>query len=325
MEEEYLRPDYSEEEEFPYDSIGPSDDDDEDDIDDDDGEFEDLDDYDPNRTQEEEEKEDRIEQLLNQQNNKKMQTSGAFNNSGGGSWGNNNGTTTNSSPWGNNNNGVNNNTGSSWNSSSWQRTTSTPWGGNNNGGGTSTPWGNSGSGWNSSGNSNNGNGKQELDRAKKVIFCDILDCLVETFQSNGRPGLLPRGIYDIRLRFEVWDKLGMFSPERIYAMVPRCLLNSSNGSDSWRVMLEYIICSLSEYLRLPYVNCQVLTQTTIGQPKEEMIESVLSGGRFKIPKESVVQIGIESGLYGQNNRDKIAAEKCGIDYIDLGQLMTIYW
>lgn len=311
MEEEFLRPDYSEEEELPYDS-GPSEDDDDE---------EDYDDFDPNR----EEDEGKIEKILDEQdklNNEKMQTSGAFNNNNGGSsWGNNN-NNNGSSPW---NNGTTASSGSSW--GSWNNgrpASSTPWGSNNN----SSPWGSSGGGssWNNGGGTNNNpNGKQILDRKKKVIFCDVLDCLVETFQSNGKPGLLPRGIYDIRLRFEVWDKLGMFSPERIYAMVPRCLLNSSNGSDSWRVMLEYVICSLSEYLRLPYVNCQVLTQTAIGQPKEDMIESVLSGGRYKIPKETVVQIGIESGLYGQNNRDMIAAEKCGIDYIDLGQLMTVYW
>lgn len=186
-------------------------------------------------------------------------------------------------------------------------------GGNNN---SNSPWG--------SNNSNNGN-RQEVNRKKKVIFCDILDCLVETYQSNGRPGLLPRGIYDIKLRFEVWDKLSMFSPERIYAMVPRFLLNSSNGSESWRVMLEYVICSLSEYLRLPYKNCQVLTQTSIGQSKEEVMLSILDGGEYKIPRDEVVQIGIESGLSGQNNRDQLAAEICGIDYIDLNQLMTIYW
>lgn len=295
-EREYLRPDYSEEEEVPYDS-GPSEDDDIED------------DYDPNQ-----EDEGKIEEYLDKQdklNKEYMQTSGAYNN--GTNWNNNNNNNS-TSPW--NNGNTTPGWGSSWNN---KPSSSTPWGNssqswNNN---SNTPWGNN--------TSNSNNGKQEIDRKKKVIFCDVLDCLVETFQSGGKPGLLPRGIYDIRLRFEVWDKLGIFSPERIYAMVPRCLLNSSNGSDSWRVMLEYVICSLSEYLRLPYVNCQVLTQTAIGQPKEEMIESILSGGKYKIPKEDVVQIGIESGMYGQNNRDQLAAQKCGIDYIDLGQLMTVYW
>lgn len=300
-----MKPDYllnDGEEELPFDS-GPSEDDDDDLYDEDD-------DFDPNQ-----EDEGILENYLDKQdklNNSYMQTSGAFNNSGN-NWGNNNNS---SSPWSQNSGG-----GTGWGSSWGSKPNTSPWGSNNN----SSPWSNNSSSPWSSPQNNNPSNKQEVDRQKKVIFCDVLDCLIETFQSNGKPGLLPRGIYDIRLRFEVWDKLGMFSPERIYAMVPRFLLNSSNGSDSWKVMLEYVICSLSEYLRLPFRNCQVLTQTSIGQPKEDMMRSILDGGKYKIPREDVVHIGIESGMYGQNNRDQLAAMNCGIDYIDLGQLMTNYW
>lgn len=300
MEERYLRPDYSEEEELPYDS-GPSEDDD-DDIDED--------------ISNDQEDEGKIETFLDRQenlNNKYMQSSGAFttgnngNNNGGSSWGNNG-----SSPW-----SQNNGNNPSWNSgSSWSRNT-TPWspssGSSWNSGNNNSPWNNNGT---------NG-GKKELNRDKKVIFCDVLDCLVETYQSGGKPGLIPRGIYDVRLRFEVWDKLGCFTPDRIYAMVPKQFLLSSNGSQSWKIMLEYVSCSLSEYLRLPFMNCQIVTQTVIGQPKEVMMSSIIEGG--KIPKDTIVQIGIDSGLYGQNNRDKLAAMKCGIDYIDLGELMNLYF
>lgn len=297
MEENYLRPDYSEEEEALYDS-SPSEDDDDDDViledtdDSDDGEIEKI-----------------LDNNLNNSNNN-MQTSGAFNNNNsGGSFG---GSNNQSSPW--------SNSQPTW-ANGWSRN-STPWSsGNNNSWGTSnnSPWGTS----NNNNNPWGTNNKRELDRKKKIIFCDVLDCLVETYQSNGKPGLIPRGIYDIRLRFEVWDKLGCFSPDRIYAMVPKQFLLSSNGSDSWKIMLEYVICSLSEYLRLPFSCCQILTQTTIGQPKEEMIESILAKG--KINRKDAIQIGIESGLSGQNNRDKISAERCRIDYIDLGELMTIYF
>ena len=216
MEERYLRPDYSEEEELPYDS-GPSEDDD-DDIDED--------------ISNDQEDEGKIETFLDRQenlNNKYMQSSGAFttgnngNNNGGSSWGNNG-----SSPW-----SQNNGNNSSWNSgSSWSRNT-TPWspssGSSWNSGNNNSPWNNNGT---------NG-GKKELNRDNKVILCDVLDCLVETYQSGGKPGLIPRGIYDVRLRFEVWDKLGCFTPDRIYAMVPKQFLLSSNGSQSWKIMLEY--------------------------------------------------------------------------------------
>ena len=126
--------------------------------------------------------------------------------------------------------------------------------------------------------------------------------------------------YDIKFRFDVWDKLACFNPEKIFAMVPRSLLNSSNEV-SWKALLEYVVCSLSEYLRAPYHVCQVLLQTEIGQPKENMMMQVLDD----LDKNKIIQIGVNSGLYGQNNRDQVAANICGIDYIDLSTFMNSYF
>lgn len=216
-----------------------------------------------------------------------------------------------------------------WGSNSNNNNTSSPWNNNNNspgfwGNNSNNPWQkpNWGSGgWNNSSGSNwNIGEKKSIDRNKRIIFCDILDCLVETYQSNGKPGLLPRGIYDIKFRFDVWDKLACFNPEKIFAMVPRSLLNSSNEV-SWKALLEYVVCSLSEYLRAPYHVCQVLLQTEIGQPKENMMMQVLDD----LDKSKIIQIGVNSGLYGQNNRDQVAANICGIDYIDLSTFMNSYF
>lgn len=217
-------------------------------------------------------------------------------------WGS--GNNNNSSPWSNtqNNGSI---WGSSGNSSTWNSGNRT--------------WGSS---WNSSPNWGGGSSeKKEINREKKVIICDVLDCLVETYQSGGRPGLLPRGIYDIKFRFDVWDKIACFNPEKIFAMVPISLINCSNGINSCKVLLEYIICSLSEYLKIPYQVCQVLLQTEIGQSKEELIKLGLSG----IPKEDVIYLGINSGMYGQNNRDQLAAKNCGVDYIDLSTFLNSYY
>ena len=235
-------------------------------------------------------------------------------------------TTSNSSfsntPWGNPTN--NHPTNSVWGSTP----PSTPsWGNpsNNNtwGSSSSNNWGTRpGSIWNNNGNSwsSIGGEKKEINRSKKIIFCDVLDCLVETYQSGGKPGLLPRGIYDIKFRFDIWDKLACFNPEKIFAMVPRTLINSSNEA-SWMVLLEYIVCSLSEYLRTPYQVCQILLQTEIGQPKEIAMFGVLEG----INRDEAIYLGVNSGLYGQNNRDQVAANKCGIDYIDLATFMNSYY
>lgn len=242
-------------------------------------------------------------------NNSSMQTGSLF------------GSTPSQTPaWGTNNNPPGNGWFSGGNSSS--QPSSSPWTTNNN---NSSPWGQRSSGFSWGSNTGNTWGssmgeKKQIDRTKSVIVCDVFDCLVETYQSCGKPGLLPRGIFDMKFRFDVWDKLACFNPDKIFAMVPSALMNSCNGFSSWRVMLEYIVCSLSEYLRSPYQVCQILLQTRIGQPKEELMVQVLN----EVTKESIISIGVNSGLYGQNNKDQIAAMKCGIDYIDLATFMSSY-
>lgn len=297
---EYLRPDYSEEEDPHFDeSIGPSEDDDDDD---------EISDYD------EGEEEEKMEKLTKEQEKlkEKIMTQTPFGQPVGGG--------ASSSPWSQNNN-----------SSPWEQSNNSPWGQNNNSSpwgqnkstwGTSTgpTWGNTGNTW---GGANSVGGKKEIDRQKEVIFCDVLDCLIETLASNGKPGLLPRGIYDIRLRFEVWDKIACFNPQKVFAMIPRNVILSSNGYNSWLVLLEYVICSLSEYLRVPYGHCQILTQKDFNQGKDILMSAALEKEQMK--KENAIQIGLESGLYGQSNRDFIASQKIGIDYVDLGQLMNMYY
>lgn len=215
------------------------------------------------------------------------------------SWGSNSGTSWgsgNTPSWGQNNNG-----GNFWGS---KPASGTPWGSSN-------AWGNTGT-----------TQKQEINREKQIIFIDFLDCIAETYQSNGQPGLLPRDIYDLKPRFDVWTKLAAFNPERIYMIIPKNLLTSTNGIDGWRCTMEYFCCSVSSFVRIPYTFCQVLAQNRVGQPKGEIMASVIENPRYPLPKDKIISIGIYSGLYGQNNRDKVAADFCGIDHLDLNQLLN---
>ena len=194
-------------------------------------------------------------------------------------------------------------------SSPWQqRQQSSPWGTGNTGG----------SIWGSGGNNNQ---KEPINRDKQVIFCDFLDCIVETYDSQGRPGYIPRDIYDLKPRFEVWQKLAAFNPKQIYAMIPVNLMPNTNGDESWIKTLEYFCCSLSAFLQIPPGSCRILAQTLIGQPKEDLISSILHSG-MPIGLNDVIYIGIYSGLAGQSNRDQVAAQRCGIDYLDLGILLN---
>lgn len=164
--------------------------------------------------------------------------------------------------------------------------------------------------------------KIEINRNKRVIFIDFLDGIVETFNSNQVPGFLPRDIYDLTPRFDVWQKLAAFNPERVYIMTPKNLLPSTNGAQGWEAALTYFCCALSSFLRVPYTNCQILVGSVIGQSKESLMRSVIDDPRKPINKEDVVCIGIYSGLNGQPNVDIKAATDCGVDYVDLYNLLN---
>lgn len=183
----------------------------------------------------------------------------------------------------------------------------------------SSPWGQS-SGSSIWGGSSNNTQKEPINRSKQVLFCDFLDCVVETWDSQGRPGYLPRDIYDLKPRFEVWQKIAAFNPRQVYMMIPVNLIPNTAGDEGWIKTLEYFCCSLCAYLRLAPGSCRILAQTLIGQPKEDLMLSILTSGPIK--KEDVIYIGIYSGLAGQSNQDQIAAQRCGIDYLDLGMLLN---
>jgi len=214
-----------------------------------------------------------------------------------------------SSPWGN--------AGSSTPNSPWSQQTSgsSIWQQNR------PTWGSSSPSWGSSfGGSSGSNQKEQIPRQKKVIFCDFLDCLVETYQSNGLPGLKPRDIYDLKPRFNVWEKIAAFNPQRIFALIPPNTLSTTNGSDGWNVAMTYYCCCLSAFLNIPFVNCQVLAQSEVGQPKEIAILQTIQ--RYGIPRTDIVYVGIYSGVGGQSDKDISAARVSEIDYIDLNTLLN---
>lgn len=292
----FIPPDYSEvkeSDELPFDSdlSGDDDDDEDEDIE--------LD------TDEDLEREEKVEEL--EQNKKQTMNTTPFGTPSTGSsgqtgwkptgwtWGQNGGQQNQGDFW--SNQGNNNNNGGWWNQ-------------NNN---------NPGSNWaRPGGTAQGGQGQQQINRDKKVIFIDFFDGLMETYQSQGQPGFLPRASYDLKPRFEVWQKLAAFSPERVYGLAQKEFLNDINGIDGWTRVLEGWCCCVSSFLRKPYYSTQMILSTSIYQPKEELIMTAIAN----LKKEDCIYIGLNSGLYNQSNQDYIVAMKCGIDYLDLGQLLN---
>lgn len=199
-----------------------------------------------------------------------------------------------------------------------------PWGqgGNNN------PWGRSSGGWQPSGNPGSSWGQgatnqqaEILNRQKKVIICDVLDCLICTQDGVQRLGIIPRDIWDIMPRFDVWMALRRFGYiERIYALIPKSLMSNNDDYEDWIATLNWLSRALARFLRIDKNCVQIITPAYISQPKKEVVDSVLR----ELPKDEMVYIGTQSGYQGQSSIDVDCAESLGIDYIDLGRFLTIY-
>ena len=234
-------------------------------------------------------------------NQQEVTMSSPFGNTGS-SWGNN---SNGKAPWEQNNQN---------NKPSWQQNSGSSWGSSSGG------W--SGSSW----------GQKKEDpkpvtttitsgggNRKKVVICDALDCLYESWESNGRPNILPRAIFDLKPKFEVWDKIASFNPQKIYVIFPAGELVPSFGNrESAEVALEYIAQSVSTYLRIPRRCCVILKQMQQGLPKEKTLMGAVKDWKNAA---DMVYIGICSGRWGLSSRDMDASHECGIDYIDMYNLL----
>lgn len=309
---EFLAPDYSnvkDEEEDP-DEIGITDDDDDlddiDDIEDDDPEEEEkvleiretlpeVEDDLPFSTSTPKPQQPSPQPFYNPQNNQQRTVAPPTWPSGGSSFWNQGGNNQQNNPW-----------GQSGGNSGWKP--SSGWG-NTQG---SSPWGTQ---------TTPSQGQEILNRQKKVIICDVLDCLICTLEGPQKTGLIPRDIWDISPRFDVWSALKRFGYiERIYATIPRSLITNSSGDENWIKLLNYISAALASFLRVPTEAVQILTQSFISQSKVDVIGSVING----LPKDEIVYIGTQSGYQFQSSSDIDCATALEIDYIDLGKFLTIY-
>lgn len=171
-------------------------------------------------------------------------------------------------------------------------------------------------------NKNNENsGKQKTGPTTKgIIICDVLDCLFESYESGGKPNILPRAIFDLKPKFNVWEKIASFNPGLVYILFPSNELVPSFGDpNTSQVALGYVSQCISTYLRIPKTGCVIVRQKGQNIPKAETLKGIVIS--HKQETDNILYIGVHSGKYGLSNRDKEAAHACGVSYIDLFNLL----
>ena len=163
---------------------------------------------------------------------------------------------------------------------------------------------------------------------KKVIFCDLDGTLIETISGE----TFPKGIWDMRIRFDVLDAIKKLRPDYVLIVsnqggIESCFVDEYN----FQTRLEYIgraireYCGCSVYCGYCKTNSK---QSPNRKPNIGMLEYLTRkyvGDEFDFIKSRSLMIGDASGKEGQfSDSDKKTAENFGIDYLDVEDFVR-YW
>ena len=158
----------------------------------------------------------------------------------------------------------------------------------------------------------------------KVIFCDLDGTLIETISGE----TFPKGIWDMKIKFDVLDAIKKLNP--------KCILIVSNQGGiengfvnrrNFELKMEYLCRSIKEYTGIPveYSYCEKNNPAYhYRKPNTGMLDSLM----YKMMNRGIIENGIEtnkmlmigdaSGKEGQfSDSDKKTAENFGIDYMDV--------
>ena len=163
-------------------------------------------------------------------------------------------------------------------------------------------------------------------KSKTVIFCDLDGTLIDTISGE----TFPKGIWDMRIKFDVLDAIKKLNPEYI-------LIVSNQGgiecgfvdAHDFRAKSEYITRAIREYCGCECyaMYCEANDKLDpYRKPNPRMLENLLEsyvGDDFDYIKQKSLMIGDASGKEGQfSDSDKKTAENFGIDYIDVDDFVN---
>ena len=166
----------------------------------------------------------------------------------------------------------------------------------------------------------------EFLKNKNILFCDLDGTLIETISGD----TFPKGIWDMKLRFDVLDTIEKLNPEYV-------LIVSNQGGIESGFVDRHDFKSKSEYITRAireYCGCECYTMycetnnksDPYRKPNTKMLETLLEdyvGDDFDFIKQKSLMIGDASGKEGQfSDSDKKTAENFGIDYMDVNDFVN---
>ena len=162
---------------------------------------------------------------------------------------------------------------------------------------------------------------------KKILFCDLDGTLIETISG----ATFPKGIWDMKLRFDVLDAIKKQNPEYVLIVSNQGGIESGFvDAQKFQTKLSYIIKAIDEYCDC---ECYAMYCDTNNEsdpyrkPNTKMLETLLEDyveDDVDYIKQKSLMIGDASGKEGQfSDSDKKTAENFGIDYMDVDDFVKI--
>ena len=162
---------------------------------------------------------------------------------------------------------------------------------------------------------------------KKILFCDLDGTLIETISG----ATFPKGIWDMKLRFDVLDAIKKLNPEYVLIVSNQGGIESGFvDAQKFQTKLSYIIKAIDEYCDC---ECYAIYCATNNEsdpyrkPNTKMLKTLLEdsvGDDVDYIKQESLMIGDASGKEGQfSDSDKKTAENFGIDYMDVDDFVKI--
>ena len=154
-----------------------------------------------------------------------------------------------------------------------------------------------------------------------VIFSDLDGTLIKTISGE----TFPKGIWDMKLRFDVLDVIKMLHPQYVFIVSNQGgIENGFVDGYNFRAKSEYITRAIREYCDCECYAMYCETNDKLDpyrKPNTGMLHSLLEkyvGDDFDFIKQKSLMIGDASGKEGQfSDSDKKTAENYCIDYMDV--------
>ena len=163
----------------------------------------------------------------------------------------------------------------------------------------------------------------------KVLFADLDGTLIETISGE----TFPKGIWDMRIKFDVLNAIKELNPEYILIVSNQGGIESGFvDAQNFRAKSEYVARAVGEYCNCKCYAMYCETNDKLDpyrKPNTGMLERLMEsyiGDDFDYIKPKSLMIGDASGKEGQfSDTDKKTAENFGIDYMDVNDFVNTNW